>query len=108
MVQKLLKYGVRNNELMWFQSYLTDHKQVVKCNGHTSTPLPHVPVTIGILQGSVILSIALFINDIMQHVVHNSQWQCNLYAVGTLLYVSGDSVLYVNSKLQCAVDESGS
>ena len=47
LVQTLLKYGVRNNELMWFQSYLTDFQLVVKCNNYTWTSLP---VNIGISQ----------------------------------------------------------
>ena len=39
LLQKLLKYGIENEELMLFRSYLTNHKQITKVNNTESSPI---------------------------------------------------------------------
>lgn len=63
LLTKLKKYGIRNNELNWIRSFLTNRKQATKFKNHTSKELL---VPIGLPQGtqlSVILFI-LYINDL--------------------------------------------
>ena len=51
LLQKLQHYGVRGTALNWFSSYLTDRKQYVSVNGHTSD---HLKISCGVPQGSVL------------------------------------------------------
>ena len=39
LLNKLKYYGVKNTELSWFQSYLTERSQYVEINGITSNVL---------------------------------------------------------------------
>ena len=39
LLQKLLKYGIENEELMWFRSYLTNRKQITRVNSTESSPI---------------------------------------------------------------------
>ena len=45
LLQKLQHYVVRGTALNWFSSYLTDRKQYVSVNGHTSN---HLKISCGI------------------------------------------------------------
>ena len=51
LLQKLQHYGVRGTALNWFSSYLTDRKQYVSVNGHTSD---HLKMSCGVPQRSVL------------------------------------------------------
>ena len=51
LLTKLEHYGIRNNMLDWFNSYLTDRKQYVSFNGESSEMRS---VTCGVPQGSVL------------------------------------------------------
>ena len=51
LLQKLQRYGVRGTALNWFSSYLTDRKQYVSVNAHTSD---HLKICYGVPQGSVL------------------------------------------------------
>ena len=56
LLNKLKYYGVKNAELSWFQSYLTERSQYVEINGITSN----------VLQGSILgpLIFLIYMNDI--------------------------------------------
>ena len=51
LLKKLEHYGIRDNMLDWFQSYLSDRKQYVDINGKSSELLE---ITCGVPQGSVL------------------------------------------------------
>ena len=57
------QFGICDNELKWFSSYLNDSMQVCYVNGQTSAPKIIVN---GILQGSILgpLLFLLHINDL--------------------------------------------
>ena len=85
LLKKLEVYGVKNQELNWCRSYLSDRKQVVCLDGNKSSEafMRH-----GVPQGSILgpLFFILFINDLPLHV----SGTIDLYADDTTISASAD------------------
>ena len=62
LLEKLSRYGVQDNVINWFRSYITKSKQSCRINGECSRPLG---VTRGIPQGSCLgpLLFIIYLND---------------------------------------------
>ena len=90
-------YGIKNTELEWFSSYLSNRIQAVLCHNELSSS---VDITTGVPQGSVLgpFLFLLFINDISNFTTDGCV--TNLFADDAMIYASGDSVNEVKLKLQ--------
>ena len=100
LLKKLSYYGIKNMALNWFQSYLTNRSQVVRCNGIQSDK---EILNIGVPQGSILgpLLFVIFVNDISQHVHIGT---ASLYADDTLIYCDGTDANDVKGRLQECID----
>ena len=100
LLHKLSNYGIRGKALGWFRSYLSDRKQFVFIDGHTSE-LQHV--NCGVPQGSLLgpLLFIIYINDFYRS---SDIASFILFADDTNLFFSHSNpntlVEIVNSELQ--------
>ena len=87
LLQKLEKYGIREVELDWFKSYLSNRKQFVSINGKNSLL---TNIKLGVPQGSILgpLLFLLYINDLPLA----SKLFTLLFADDTTLLASANSV----------------
>ena len=87
LLTKLEHYGIRNEALMWFRSYLTDRKQFVYLNGVNSDVKG---ITCGVPQGSVLgpLLFLLYINDLPNI---SKKLKFFLFADDTNIYYESDN-----------------
>ena len=87
LLSKLTIYGIRNEELMWFEDYLFNRTQFVAFEGAVSSIQP---ISCGVPQGSILglLLFTLLINDIDIHL----KW-CEI-----IMYAD-DIVIYYANKL---------
>jgi len=92
LLSKLEKYGIRDSELLWFKSYLSDRRQFVSINDKTSLL---TTVLLGVPQGSILgpLLFLLYINDLPLA----SELFSLLFADDTTLLASSDSVESLNN-----------
>ena len=96
ILAKLEKLGIRDTELEWFRSYLSNRRQVTDCNGTFSS---ETKLSIGVQQGSLlgVLLIQLIINDMPSSLKFSS---CLLYADDTTLFVIGKTLRFLRMKMQ--------
>ena len=52
LIKKLKLYGVKGNNLRWFESYLSNRKQYISCNSNKCTTFESI--TYGVPQGSIL------------------------------------------------------
>ena len=99
LLLKLDKYGIRNNTLLWFKSYLSDSTQATFVHNSLS---PFLPIITGVPQGSILgpTLLLLFINDLPQYVRC-----CNLYADDCMVECSGNTVPDILVNLQSEVNK---
>lgn len=97
---KLERYGILDNELLWFKDYLSGRSQTVAINGCMSE---FKEILTGVPQGSVLgpFLFLIFIND-LPDCLHRTA--SNMYADDTEIHASGETITEVNSILQQDVD----
>ena len=98
LLQKMHKYGIRDCELKWFESYLSNINQMVCYDSKTSNAQT---ITIGVPQGTVLGSILflLYVND-LSNVVEGAS--INAYADDVVIYASHADIDQVRTHLQAA------
>ena len=95
LLKKMEHYGVRGTPLKWFESYISNRKQYVSVNGHTSDKLQ---VTNGVPQGSVLgpLLFLIFSNDLPNV---SKILQFYLFADDTNIYYESSDLLNIQKIL---------
>ena len=95
LIDKLRRYGIRNIELEWFKSYITNRFQSVKHKNVLSKPLH---VNMGVPQGSTLgpLLFTLFVNDFPMHINNGT---CSMFADDTVVYCSDSNVTKLNDSV---------
>ena len=97
---KMKIYGIKDEALLWLNSYLTDRKQQVTID---NTKSDFKPISCGVPQGSILgpLLFLLFINDLP---LYTNNVFTDLYADDTTLYDIQDSLEQLENNLQSALN----
>ena len=100
LLNKLEIYGIKDEALQWFNTYLTNRKQQVKIN-NSKSDFKHI--SCGVPQGSILgpLLFLLFINDLP---LYTNNVFTDLYADDTTLYDVQDSMEQIENNLQTALN----
>ena len=100
LIQNLKHYGVKNKEIHWFRSYLTNRKQCCKVNGQLSDL---ESIMTGVPQGSCLgpLLFIIYVNDLHFSLRHSD---VNMYADGATLSFSSKSIPLIN---ECVNEDLG-
>ena len=101
LLDKLENYGIRNANLKWIKSYLSNRMQRTKVNGLLSD----LEIVIcGVPQGSILgpLMFLLYVNDLPKCVTDSS---IMLYADDTVIYNADPKCEDSQSKLQLSLDK---
>ena len=100
LLNKLDIYGIKDETLMRFNTYLTNRKQQVSVN---ITKSDFQQISYGVPQGSILgpLLFLLFINDLP---LYTDNVSTDLYADDTTLYDIQDSVEQIETNLQTAIN----
>ena len=96
---KMEIYGIKDEALLWLNSYLTDRKQQVTID---NTKSDFKPISCGVPQWSILgpLLFLLFINDLP---LYTNNVFTDLYADDTTLYDIQDSIEQIENNLQSAL-----
>ena len=101
LLTKLKSYGINNETLHWFKSYLSHRQQQVSISNTKSS---FRPISCGVPQGSILgpLLFLLFINDLP---LYTSNVFIDMYADDTTLYYIHTSQETIERNLQIALNE---
>jgi hypothetical protein len=101
LLDKLSYYGIRGVALKWIQSYLTNRKHFVYCNGTISENLD---ISIGVPQGSILgpLLFILYINDIVNV---STKLKFFLYADDTNILYADDNCINLKLNLESELNK---
>ena len=102
LISKLQALGIKENEILWFTSYLDKRKQVTLINGYMSEEVLEEPF--GVPQGSVLgpLLFLIHIND----VTSNVNCKSNLYADDTVLLTADKCAQNLEIKMNTELEKA--
>jgi retron-type reverse transcriptase len=99
LLDKLYSYGICNDNLQWFKSYLVSRSQTVNINSVLSD---FKDIDIGIPQGSILgpLLFIIFVNSLPESV----KCKCVMYADDTTLLISSSDPVVLQAELKINLD----
>lgn len=101
LLRKMHQYGIKGAALEWFRSYLQNRMQQVRYNDEWSKLLS---TEYGVPQGSVLgpLLFIIYINDIVK--ACSEDCKIKMFADDTLIYVTGESSMEIERKMNVALN----